>query len=228
MPKISHFPITTTDQKATESNEGLCPALKQTIRPFLVFPEGTDSVVSEKGIRDSLDILLGELIKGENLGTGEKIFRDITTDAYHHKIFINLKTLSTHTPDAVFFTETPNGMQIDFKNVGDINVISNYVQGGSEQIWGHFFDSYNQSVPIYANMHTSLLAGLPGMDKWDTDIAIAKMGFHISKSKTFNNKDVLIWIGVEDNGRPGRILLEEPLIDNYSFLLTECGNKILI
>jgi hypothetical protein len=215
--KITHFPIKTTDKLADEDFEGLCSDLKSTLRPNLVYPEGTDSVVSEGGIRLGIDKILSLLLRGINLGDGEGVYRDTTIDIYHKKIFFNLKSFSTHTPDTVDIQEGPNGIQIQVHS-GGVKFENRFVQGGSRQLFGQFFDDYSQKIKLKANYDA----------EWDSDLMIAKIGFCIKEESAFDNEGVIVWVGIEDTDDSGRLLLEEPLIDNYSFLLTECEDKILI
>ena len=64
--------------------------------------------------------------------------------------------------------------------------------------------------------------------EWNTDIALAKTAVRIPKDKAFNQKDIIVWIGVQDYEDYGRLMLEYPIIESFSFLLTEDENKILL
>lgn len=228
---IKGFPISTTDQRANETIEGICSVLAQTIRPDLVRPDGTDSVVSEYGIRVGINDLVNTLLQGVNLGNGEPVYKDTTIDYTTNLIKLNIKRLNTNTPNNVLFENDGNGIVIHFNNGQKKYVIvDKFVQGGKEQMFGYFHDDYSQTMPICANMDDdSNFTGNVG--DWTTDIALAKTS--VLFTKPFNNDGELVWVGTEDTEDYGRLLLEEPLISDYSFFMLEedgqySGNRLLL
>lgn len=225
---ISRFPIITTDQGGTEDHEGISPPFKQTIRTNLSGTEGSDSVVSEYGIRVGIDELLASFLQGENLGVGYGVYKNTTVIPSQNKVYLNLKSINTQTPGTISISTTGNELNISF--VGGISysysVNTKYVQGGSKQLLGHFRDDFSQSIPLSANMQDTALSGQAG--DWTTDIAVGKTS--VLFTKPFDNEGVLVWVGTIETEEYGRLLLEEDLITNYSFVLTEegDGDRILL
>ena len=231
---IRGFPIATTDRWANETVEGICSVLSQTIRQDIVRPEGTDIVVSEYGIMFGYQELLAFFLGGENLGTGEGVYKNSTYNFVKKTANINIKRLDTHTPDKVVFVKdnlTDDGIGIFFNNGQKKYVlVDKSVQGGKYQMFGKFYDDYSQTMPICANMQNDP-TWLENDGDWVTDIAMAKTS--VLFIKPFDNIEKLVWVGTLDTEDYGRLLLEEPLIEDYSFLLLEedgdySGNRLLL
>ena len=184
-PILEHFPVKTTDQKASESTEGLCPALSETVRLALTSPDGIDAVVSERGIRQGIIDAMSDYLKAYSLGTGTSIINEFNFDTPNP--ILKLKSVSTLTPSRISISNTGSD-QINIVHDGTQSSVTPitevFVQGGAHQISGNIniigAGTSTDTIELKANHPTEKL-------EWHSDIAIAKIAYRNNSSELLGN-----------------------------------------
>jgi hypothetical protein len=193
-PKLHHFPIKTTDRKASESIEGLCSVMAGDVRSNLSGSEGIDIVVSEKGIAIAAQDAVDENVKYFNEGAGVSVVNSLTTD---DPIKLSLKSISTNTPDRITINPGPNSIEVQHNGEQTAHppITAVFVQGGAYQTSGNIsingLGTSTDTITLSAN--TTSLDHNEIMD-WSTDISIAKFAYKINTDSLINKK---INIGVD-------------------------------
>ena len=126
MGKIIRFPIRILTDKANETQHGLTPRLRDSVRP--IETATTEDVVSEAGIYRSLTGDVEMITSGENLGNGLPIFNDVSGDAViSYNSLSGMGVLNTTSDgQSVFINTTQPGIPGD----GSITTINTRTLNG--------------------------------------------------------------------------------------------------
>ena len=222
MAKILNFPILTTDSKASESNEGLCPALSSDVGLI----GNTTSVNSEYGIRKALDRHCQNQISGINLGGGSEFFKQYIYDSVNSTPEIELRSIKTNS-SRFTISELSGNLNIHYNGNPAIQYTTSgrYVQGGSNQLvnslGGKSTFPYSNLIgtnlytviglctdviEVCANMQNTSMATNPTLSSealyhWNTDISIGKIAVRIPLENSFPTSNQVIWVGNKNNNK---------------------------
>lgn len=147
MGLIIRFPIIVLDQKATETQYGICPQLCGSIS---ISGGSSSAVVSERGIAVELATLSAELL-GQNLGTGLPVFSGASADISTSGIVFGFNSISGM--GALNVTSDSNKVLINTIQSGNPNlsgdrafITQKTLNGGIEQFpFSIYYDSILQT-----------------------------------------------------------------------------------